>query len=43
MGVHTIVYVMTYGVVLAQQRFFAGKPFYIVWLGFVLVSQVQPF
>ena len=38
MGVHTIVYVMTYGVVLAQQRFFARKPFYVVWLGFGLVS-----
>ena len=38
MGVHTMTYVLTYNVVLAQQRFFAGKPFYVVWLGFGLVS-----
>ena len=38
MGVHTVVYVLTYSVVLAQQRFFVGKSFYVVWLGFGLVS-----
>ena len=38
MGVHTVVYVLTYSIVLAQQRFFAGKSFYVVWLGFGLVS-----
>lgn len=38
MGVHTVVYVLAYVAVLAQRRFFAGKSFYVVWLGFGLVS-----
>ncbi|MEK9724877.1 MAG: rod shape-determining protein MreD [Rhodospirillaceae bacterium] len=38
MGVHTVVFVMAYSVVLAQHRFFFGKSFVVVWLGFVLVS-----
>ena len=38
MGVHTVVFVMSYSVVLAQHRFFLGKSFYVVWLGYALVS-----
>jgi len=38
MGVYTVVFVMAYSVVLAQNRFFSGKSFYVVWLGFALVS-----
>ena len=38
MGVFTIIYILTYNVVVAQQRFFARKSFYVVWLGFLVVS-----
>lgn len=38
MGVFTLIYVLVYNVVTAQQRFFARKSFYVVWLGFGLVS-----
>ena len=38
MGVFTLIYVLAYNVVTAQQRFFARKSFYVVWLGFALVS-----
>ena len=38
MGVFTIIYILVYNVVLAQQRFFVKKSFYVVWLGFSIVS-----
>jgi len=38
MGVHTVVFVMAYSVVLAQHRFFLGKSFYVIWLGYALVA-----
>ena len=38
MGVYTLIFVLVYHVVLVQQRFFARKSFYVVWLGFALVS-----
>ena len=38
MGVFTITYILTYNVVVAQQRFFSRKSFYVVWLGFLVVS-----
>lgn len=38
MGVFTCIYILAYNIVTAQRRFFAGKSFFVVWLGFVLVS-----
>ena len=38
MGIHSAVFVLVSMAVQSQQRFFAGKPFPIVWLGFGLVS-----
>ena len=38
MGVHTLIYILAYNLILAQQRFFARKSFYIIWLGFAIVS-----
>ena len=37
-GVSALVFLTVYGVVLSQRRFFAGKSFVIVWLGFALVA-----
>lgn len=38
MGVSAAIFVISYGVIDGQRRFFAGKSFMIVWLGFLLVS-----
>lgn len=38
LGVHAAVLLAAYGVVSAQARFFVGKTFAVVWLGFVLVA-----
>ena len=38
LGISALVFLTVYGVVLSQRRFFAGKPFVIVWLGFALVA-----
>jgi len=38
MGVYTLVYVLVYGLVSFQHRFFSGKSFYVVWLGYAVVS-----
>lgn len=37
-GVNAMVFLIVYGVVLSQQRFFVGKSFAIIWLGFALVA-----
>ena len=37
-GINTVVLLGVYGVVLSQRRFFAGKSFVILWLGFALVA-----
>ena len=37
-GVHTLAYILVYNIILTQQRFFARKSFYIIWLGFAVVS-----
>lgn len=37
-GVNALVFLIVYGVVVLQQRFFAGKSFIVVWLGFGLIS-----
>ena len=39
-GVHAAVYLAVYGTVLSQHRFFFGKSFLIVWLGFGLIAAV---
>jgi rod shape-determining protein MreD len=38
MGVQAVVFLTVYGVLLTQRRFFAGKSFVIVWLGFAVVA-----
>lgn len=37
-GVNTLSFLLVHGVVAAQRRFFYGKPYAIVWLGFAFVS-----
>ena len=37
-GIHTLIYILAYSLILTQQRFFARKSFYIIWLGFAVVS-----
>ncbi|MBL6959067.1 MAG: rod shape-determining protein MreD [Rhodospirillales bacterium] len=37
-GINAVVLLGVYAVVLYQQKFFAGKSFAVVWLGFTLVS-----
>lgn len=38
MGVSAAIFVIVHGIIDSQRRFFAGKSFMIVWLGFLLVS-----
>lgn len=38
MGVSAAIFVILHGIISSQRRFFAGKSFLIVWLGFFLVS-----
>ena len=38
LGVNALVFLIVYGVVVFQQRFFAGKSFVVVWLGFGLMA-----
>jgi len=38
LGVFTLIFLLTYGVVLSQQRYLTGRTFLVVWLGFVLTS-----
>ena len=42
-GIHTLIYILAYNLILTQQRFFARKSFYIIWLGFAVVSAVVMF
>ncbi len=37
-GVNAVVFLAVYGVVVYQQRFFAGKSFVVVWFGFGVVA-----
>lgn len=37
-GVNALVFLAVYGAVLSQKRFFMGKSFAIVWLGFALIA-----
>lgn len=38
LGVSAAIFVVIHGIIDSQRRFFAGKSFMIVWLGFFLVS-----
>lgn len=38
MGVNAAIFVIVHGIIDSQRRFFAGKSFMIIWLGFFLVS-----
>lgn len=37
-GVNAVVFLIVYGAVVYQQRFFVGKSFVVVWLGFGIVA-----
>ena len=37
-GVNSFVFLLVYGAVLSQKRFFTGKSFFILWLGFSLIA-----
>jgi len=37
-GVNAFVFLVAYGAVLSQKRFFIGKSFFILWLGFALIA-----
>lgn len=37
-GVLTLIYIVAYGVVVSQHRYLTGKAFFVVWLGFVVIS-----
>jgi len=37
-GVNAVVFLMVHGAVIHQLRFFAGKPFLVVWFGFGIVG-----
>ena len=38
LGLMASVFVLLYGVTLTQRQFFIGKPFYVTWLGFSIIS-----
>ena len=40
LGVNSLVFLTIYGVVIFQQRFFAGRSFVIVWMGFGIMAFV---
>ena len=40
LGLMACVFVLLYGVTLTQRQFFLGKPFYVTWLGFSVISAV---
>jgi len=40
-GLYALVYLVVYGIAISQHRFLIGKSFFIVWLGFILISAVS--
>ncbi|MDX9861562.1 MAG: rod shape-determining protein MreD [Rhodospirillales bacterium] len=38
LGLNTLVFLVVYGAVVWQRRFFVGKSFFITWLGFAVVG-----
>ena len=43
LGVNALVFLVAYGVVLSQKKFFTGKSFLILWLGFALVAETSQY
>ncbi|HEY4136211.1 MAG TPA: rod shape-determining protein MreD [Alphaproteobacteria bacterium] len=39
-GLHALMLLITYGMVASQRRFFLGKPFTLVWWGFMLIALI---
>jgi rod shape-determining protein MreD len=37
-GLFVVVFLIIYGLVVSQRRFFAGKPFSLYWFGFAIIS-----
>lgn len=42
-GLTALIYLLTHGFVLNQRRFLVGKPFWIFWAGFAIVTPVAAF
>jgi rod shape-determining protein MreD len=40
MGLSSIMFLVVYGIIASQRRFFVGKTFAVLWLGFAVVSVV---
>lgn len=38
LGVFTLIYLLAYGIAVSQQRYLTGRTFFVVWLGFALIS-----
>lgn len=38
LGLYILVFLTVYGLALSQRRFFAGKSFFIYWLGFAIIA-----
>jgi len=43
MGLHAFVLLVMYGMLLTQRRFFYGKSFMVIWLGFAIVASSSIF
>ena len=37
-GVNALVFLLVYGAVLSQKAFFAGRSFFVLWIGFALIA-----
>ena len=40
-GLHAVMMLLTYGMVVSQRRFFIGKSFGVIWWGFMLVALIS--
>ena len=38
LGIHTLTFLVVYGICVSQRRFFYGKSFLVVWWGFMVVA-----
>ena len=43
LGLMASVFLFAYGITLSQRQFFIGKPFYVTWLGFSIISAFSIF
>lgn len=39
-GLHAVMLLLTYGMVVGQRRFFVSQPFGVIWWGFMLVAMI---